>query len=159
MPKSFFRADFRRSRIQNCQFYHNIFGRADFVDVFIENTSFCDVNWGSCLFKNSKITDSTYTNNFYKGVSMQFNTFVDCKFVNEKFIFNVYKCKFIKCKFYNCTFEKSSLEDIYFEKCYFHNVNIAECHAENLKFNACQINMLKLGVTYWSTYLFKYSIA
>ena len=156
-PKSFYRADFRRSKMDNCYFLKNAFGRADFVDVCIENTIFEEVNWGSCLFKNSYIINSTYKNNSYRGVSLQFNTFKDCVFESEKFIFNAYKCNFIGCVFKNCTFEKSSLEDIIFEKCSFDDVNIAECHSENFKFDSCKINKLKLGITYWCTYLYKYT--
>lgn len=156
-PKSFYRADFRRSKLDNCYFSKNAFGRADFVDVCIENTIFEEVNWGSCLFKNSYIINSTYKNNSYRGVSLQFNTFKDCVFENERFIFNAYKCNFIGCVFKNCTFEKSSLEDIVFEKCSFDDVNIAECHSENFKFDSCKINDLKLGITYWCTYLYKYT--
>ena len=154
-PKSFYRADFRRSKITNCKFFENIFGRADFVDVYIENSNFKNVNWGSCLFKNSYIVSTFYHNNSYRGVSLQFNTFKQCIFKNEKFLFNAYKTKFIHCIFESCTFEKSSLEDLVFENCEFNDVNIAECHAEKLKFNSCSINKLKLGVTYWSTYLYR----
>ncbi len=155
--KSFYRADFRRSKISNCNFYKNAFGRADFVDVYIQNSSFDNVNWGACLFKNSNIISSIFKNNSYKGISLQFNTFKDCTFKEEHFVFNAYKCKFIKCTFEKCTFEKSSLEDITFECCIFNDVNIAECHSENLKFDSCKVNSLKLGITYWSTYLFKYT--
>lgn len=157
IPKSFYRSDFRRSQIVECHFHKNSFGRADFVDVNVQNTIFENVNWGSCLFKNSYIQNTIYTNNNYRGVSLQFNKFSNCNFINEKFIFNAYKCLFSNCSFKNCTFEKSSLEDITFENCSFENVNIAECHAENLKFDTCKINTLKLGITYWSTYLFRYT--
>lgn len=154
-PISFFRSDFSRSRFLGCNFYQNSFGRADFIDVYFRNTDFDFVDFGSCLIKNALFEKSMFTNNSYKGVAIQYTSFNNCVFRDEKFITNMYQCEFNSCTFINCTFTKSSLDCNMFKKCEFIKVDLSECVAENLKFDACSLRDVFLCANLWNTYLYK----
>lgn len=152
---SFFRSDFSRSRFYNCTFNQNLFGRADLIDVYIENTNFDLVDFGSCLFKNALIEKSLFKKNTYHGVAIQYSYFENCVFRDEHFITNMYQCEFCECTFINCTFEKSSLDNNAFVNCEFIKVDMSECIAESLRFDTCTLRDVFLCYNLWTTYLYR----
>lgn len=152
---SFFRSDFSRSQFAGCIFFMNKFGRADFIDVYIEGTKFHMVDFGSCMFKNATIEKAVFQENRYHGVAIQFCYFRNCTFRNEHFITNMFHCVFDQCDFINCKFEKSSLESNQFTNCRFSEVDMAECVAENIWFSACSLSDVCLNAAMWATCLYK----
>lgn len=152
---SFFRSDFSRSQFAGCTFFMNKFGRADLIDIYIENTRFYKVDFGSCLFKNATMKKTIFQENRYHGVAIQYCYFKNCTFQNEHFITNMFHCVFDQCNFFNCKFEKSSLESNQFTNCQFSEVDMAECIAENLWFSTCDLSNVCLNATMWSTCLYK----
>lgn len=154
-PISFFRSDFSRSRFYSCTFNRNLFGRADFIDVYIKNTEFESVNFGSCLLKNALLEKVIFSRNSYRGIAIQYSCFRKCVFRDEDFITNMYHCDFYECTFINCTFKKSSLDSNTFSNCEFIKVDMSECIAENLKFGNCSLRDVFLGANLWTTYLYR----
>ncbi len=152
---SFFRADFSRSHFTSCTFWHNQFGRADLIDMYITNTEFCEVDFGSCMIKNTTLEKSMFQENNYHGVAIQYCFFRNCTFRDEEFITNMFHCTFVQCTFINCKFQKSSLEQNAFIKCEFIKVDISECVAENLSFSYCSLRDVFLNASMWASYLYK----
>ncbi|WP_305116188.1 pentapeptide repeat-containing protein [Thomasclavelia cocleata] len=152
---SFYRCDFRGSKINNCIFYKNPFGRSDFIDTYICNSKFREVNWGSCLFENASFENTQFSGNRYKGVSAKYTYFKKCIFSNETIISNMFDCLYQECTFVDCIYEKSSILNIQFINCTFIRTDISQCHAEQLKFDSCTLQDVYLGLPFWATYLFK----
>lgn len=154
-PVSFFRSDFSRSRFDNCAFKNNLFGRADFIDVCIENSSFDSVNFGSCLFKNAFLDKVQFQKNHYHGVAVQCSTFRNCVFRNELFVTNMRQCDFYECTFINCKFEKSYIDENTFINCELIKVDISECIADELRFDNCTLTEVYLCANLWAGYFYK----
>ena len=152
---SFYRCDFRRSKINNCVFYKNPFGRSDFIDTYICNSRFQEVNWGSCLFENATFENVQFIRNRYKGVSARYTYFKNCSFTKETIVINMFDCIYQACVFVDCIFEKSSISNVTFVNCTFIRTDLSQCHAEKLKFDLCKLEEVFLGLPFWATYLFK----
>lgn len=152
---SFYRSDFNRSQFNSCTFYKNIFGRADFINIFAVNTEFLEVDFGSCMIKNATFEKTQFEKNRYHGVAIQNSYFYKSTFRNETFVTNMFETTFDQCTLINCKFEKSSLDHITFINCEFIKVDIAECWAENLRFDNCTLRDVYLGASLWTTYLYK----
>lgn len=152
---SFYRCDFRRSKFNNCIFYKNPFGRADFIDTYIYNSKFVEVNWGSCLFENATFENVEFYKNQYKGVSIRYSYFRNCTLTKENIITNMYDCIFENCTFVDCLYEKSSITNVMFVNCKFVHTDLSQCHAEKLKFDSCKLEEVFLGLPFWGTYLFR----
>lgn len=152
---SFYRCDFRGSKFNNCVFYKNPFGRADFIDAYICNSKFQEVNWGSCLFENTTFENIHFTRNRYKGVSARYTHFRKCTFNKETIVTNMFDCIYHECTFVDCLYEKSSISNVQFINCTFIRTDISQCHAEQLKFDSCALEEVFLGLPFWATYLFK----
>lgn len=152
---SFYRCDFRRSKFNNCTFYKNPFGRADFIDTYIYNSKFINVNWGSCLFENATFKYVEFFENQYKGVSARYSYFNNCTFTKENIITNMFDCTYESCTFIDCIYEKSSITNAKFINCTFIRTDISQCHAEKLKFDSCKLEQVFLGLPFWGTYLFR----
>ena len=152
---SFYRCDFRGSKFEDCLFYKNPFGRSDFIDAYICNSKFHEVNWGACLFENTTFENVEFSGNKYKGISSKYTYYKKCIFNNETIITNVFDSIYQECIFVDCLFDRSSILNVQFIKCTFIRTDISQSHAEKLKFDSCNLEEVYLGLQFWATYLYK----
>ena len=131
------------------------FNRADFIDCFIEDVTFNNVNFGMSLIKNNYFKRVFFSKNKYNNLSVQESTFADCTFDEVHINWTLVNCIFENCTFKNTIFNQSSIDSNKFVDCCFINCNMAECHMENIKFQSCILNDVDLGISYISSYLFR----
>jgi uncharacterized protein YjbI with pentapeptide repeats len=156
-PISFFRSDFRGTKIVNVHFSRNNFNRADFVNSIIMRSSFTGCKYGTdfinCLFEDVKFTD-----NQQKGSSIIGCVFENCQFEKESFTDTTMRnCEFNNCSFLNCVFEMNTFDELSFTSSKFSNINFANMGAYNFYFVDCIYDNFNIDPDYLGTYLFKNS--
>ena len=149
---SFYRSDFRASRIYQCKFECTTFDMVDFIDVYVKLSFFFDCDFGNSEIKNVYFNNVEFRNNNYSS-SIQQSVFKNCIFVNEKFCASAYDVIYENCSFKNCDFEGSTFEDIQFKNCTFFKCELSTMHAENFSFENCELKEVVWGADYWFTYL------
>lgn len=152
-PTSFFRSDFRGSRFENVTFQKNCFDRADFISCTFLNCKFIDVNIGACEVKSCYFFNVAFEKCIFDNASIQESTFKQCVFNNQHLLINMKNCYMIDTEISNCSFERSTTEAITFEKCILKNTDLATMHAECHKFISCDLDTVKLGISYVFGYL------
>lgn len=149
---SFYRSDFRASRIYQSKFKYVTFDMVDFIDVFVKSSFFTDCNFGNSEIKNVYFNDVEFKNNNYNS-SIQQSIFKNCNFINENFCASAYDVTYENCNFQNCDFEGSTFENIKFINCNLYKCELSTMHAENFSFEYCKLEEVVWGVDYWFTYL------
>lgn len=154
---SFFRCDFRGSTFHDVFFSNIIFDRADFISCSFSNCTFEHVDFGRSQIKNCHFENCHFINNEYQTNTIQHTVFRVCSFENEKIMANLNECFYSDCKINNCDFNRSSLDNSTFDHCILTETNLATLHADKLKFVACSIESVKLGLPYIFGYLFAHT--
>jgi uncharacterized protein YjbI with pentapeptide repeats len=152
-PISFFRSDFRGSRFENVKFQNNCFDRADFIGCTFINCTFINVDFAACEIKSCLFLDGIFQNCKFNNTSIQESSFTGCEFSKQHLLVNMKNCKMIHSKIQDCTFERSTTEKIKFECCTLNNTDFATMHAECHKFISCNLNKVKLDISYVFGYL------
>ena len=152
-PISFFRSDFRGSRFENIKFQNNYFDRADFIGSTFINCQFINVNFGACEMKSCFFVDSVFEHCVFDNTSIQESSFQKCILKKQHILVNMKNCEMKFSQIHDCTFERSTTEKIEFESCLLENVDFATMHAECHKFIDCELNNVKLGISYVFSYL------
>lgn len=152
-PISFFRSDFRGSRFENIKFQNNYFDRADFIASTFINCQFINVNFGACEMKSCFFVDSVFEHCVFDNTSIQESSFQKCILKKQHILVNMKNCEMKFSQIHDCTFERSTTEKIEFESCLLENVDFATMHAECHKFIDCELNNVKLGISYVFSYL------
>lgn len=151
---SFFRSDFRGSQFRNVYFYRNNLDRADFISCTFENCTFEEVSIGASEVKNCIFTNSHFEFNEYNNTSIQECYFENCTFSKEHQLVNIKNTHFKNTSFSDISFERSTTEKNIYEKCRMSNVDFATMHAECHQFISCNLQHVKLGISYVFGYLY-----
>ncbi len=152
-PISFFRSDFRGAKFQNVKFQNNCFDRADFIACTFVNCQFINVDFGACEIKACFFVDSIFEQCNFNNTSIQESVFKKCVFQNQHILVNMKNCEMNFSTISNCTFERSTTEKIKFESCILENTDFATMHAECHRFINCELNNVKLDISYVFGYL------
>lgn len=155
IPYSFYRSDFRGSLFNGVNLNKTLFDRADFID-----TKFVNVEFESVIFGGSEHKNTIYDSCFFKKCSIKGTVctsciFINCVFVNIHFQCTMDRCKYINCQFINCVFNKSSIEEVTYKNCEMNNVDLAQCHAENLIFIDSKLRNVCFGAPFIPNYLIR----
>lgn len=154
-PISFFRSDFRGSKVINSHFYKNNFDRADFIDSYVSHSTFEKCCFGTD-FINTYFSHSNFIQNTNDGCSIVNCTFNECNLSEEVFTnCTIRDCVFINCTLQKCKMEMNTVSEILFDGCTFNRINLAHQGAYNFKFNACQLSDVIVDPDYIGSYLFK----
>ncbi len=151
---SFFRCDFRGSTFRNVNFYKNDFDRADFISCTFIECSFENVNFGRSQIKNCYFSNCNFERNIYNTNTLQISLLENCIVSQEKIMSNIYGCKYIDCSICDCDFNRSSVDKSIFNSCKIKDTNFATLHAECITFISCDLEKIKLGLSYLFGYLY-----
>lgn len=151
---SFFRCDFRGSTFKSVKFYKNNFDRADFISCTFIDCSFENVDLGRSQIKNCYFCNCKFERNIYNTNTLQISLLENCTLSQEKIISNIYGCRYVDCSIYKCDFNRSSVDKSTFTSCTIKDTNFATLHAECITFISCNLEKIKLGLSYLFGYLY-----
>lgn len=151
---SFFRCDFRGSTFKNVKFDKNNFDRADFISCTFIDCSFENVDLGRSQIKNCYFSNCKFERNIYNTNTLQISLLENCILSQEKIMSNIYGCRYVDCSIYECDFNRSSVDKSTFTPCTIKDTNFATLHAECITFISCNLEKIKLGLSYLFGYLY-----
>lgn len=151
---SFYRCDFRNTRIVNSFFYENNFDRADFVDSALSDTHFDKCEFGTD-FINTYFYNCSFSANSFNGCSLIQCFFVKCTFSsNDWKESDIRNCQFDACSIENDIYEMNTCVDLTFKNSELKRVNLANQSAFDFKFHTCTLKNITVDPDYFGSYLF-----
>ena len=151
---SFRRTDFSFSSFRDCDFKNSIFDRADFLNASFLHVSFQESDFGNALFQNCIFEEVTFRGNKYAHAHFRGCVFLGCTFQNEDWCIEFDNCNFKQCRLSHINNTRSVISCLTFDTVTFSDVDIAECHAEDLVFKACNCENLTVDRERWLSYYY-----
>jgi uncharacterized protein YjbI with pentapeptide repeats len=155
-PISFFRSDFRKTRITDCTFRGNNFSRCDFISSTFRNTSFIECNFLTSSIMYSVFYDCTFDNNKDFNPDLFRCRLSSCIFRNQAIARATWRdTSFISCSFINCTIERSTLQNIEFLGCNLDGFDLSQMSANDIHFANTSVEGATIDPDYLGTYTFE----
>jgi len=151
----FFRCDFRGAKFNNNIFENVNFERSDFIDSYVDNTSFKNCIFGPTGIHNSYFHEVIFNRNRHSSTFISNTIFKNCKF-NDEFLTKseLRNCEFINCEFNNIEINMSTYDVNIFQNCKLTNFDMSNMYAMNLKFDNTEFRNTIIDLDYIGSYLF-----
>lgn len=143
--------DYRQSlfigtSIQDCRFAAVSFDRCDFsgtkiVNCDFENCSLAPDDFRACLIVGSRFKNCSFKGSLWHQMDVKGGIFEECDFRES----SIRESHFSQSHFVKCRFRKSSITLNEFTACAFGDVNLGDCTALFLIFNACQFDRCRIN--------------
>lgn len=132
--------------IQHCRFEEASFERCDFsgtkiVNCEFENCSFEPDDFRACQIVGSRFKNCSFSGSLWHQIDLKEATFEECDFREA----SLRDSHFSHSHFVDCLFRKSSVTLNEFIACTFDKVNLGDCTALFLIFDACQFNRCRIN--------------
>ena len=154
-PCNLERADFRSTKIQDCQFKDATFFNSDFKGAVVQDTRF-----EGCNFRATDILNTTFVNVHFVGADFADAALKHCQFTNCTFTGSFYGASIDHCTFIDSTldgvsFQASSLLDLRFVRCELKGLDTSNAGSSYLFFDHCQLSEMTMEVDDLPTFFFK----
>ena len=154
-PISFFRSDFRKTRITECIFKGNNFSRCDFISSVFYNTSFIECNFLTSSILYSVFNGCEFNKNKNFNPDLLRCRLSNCTFLNQEVARATWRdTSFVSCSFINCLFERSTLQNMEFENCNMVGLDLSQMTATDLHFANSSLDEITIDPDFLGTYTF-----